>query len=380
MTSRSKAEVIENYRSRYRKAGKKEKGQILDTLVEVTGYHRKALSRALSRKPSRRTKHAAKRPGRPKTYRDVISPLETIWQYSNFLCGKRLKAAIPLYVSSLSRHGEIKLAEEQKELLMRMSPATMDRFLKGARQRFQLKGRSTTKPGTLLKHQIPIRTFADWDDEGPGFLEIDLVAHCGGTARGEFIYSLTATDIATGWTACDAFLGRGQRFCVEAIERVRERLPFPLLGLDSDNGSEFINFHLKEYCERRRITFTRGRPYKKNDQCHVEQKNWNVVRRFLGYGRLETDGELKLAREIHSLVELYQNFFQPSQKLLEKKRIGARVYRRHDPPQTPSSRLVERADTKPEVKERLGHLEHDLNPAGLLRDIHAKLDELGILG
>lgn len=380
MTSRGKAEVIDSYRGRYQKAGRREKSQILDTLVEITGNHRKSVSRALSRKPTRKRRKAVKRPGRPKVYTGVISALESVWQYSNFLCGKRLKAAMALYVDSLLRHGEIKLSQSEKELLLRMSAATMDRLLKGARQRFKLKGRSTTKPGTLLKHQIPIRTFSDWSDEEPGFLEIDLVAHCGGTARGEFLHSLTATDIATGWTICDAFLGRGQRFCVEAIERIRERLPFTLKGLDSDNGSEFINNHLKRYCESHEITFTRGRPYKKNDQCHVEQKNWNVVRRFLGYGRLDTPEQLELAREVHSLVEVYQNFFQPSQKLLEKRRVGARVYRRHDQPKTPAARLRERTDTDDETRERLTELELAMNPARLLRDIHSKLENLGVLG
>lgn len=380
MTTRGRREVIDSYRGRYQKASKREKRDILDTLVDITGHHRKSLSRALSRKPKRRTKRAAKRPGRPKIYTGVIGALETIWQTSNFLCGKRLKAAMPLFVESLLRHGEIKLSGRERELLLQMSASTMDRALTGARQRFKLKGRCSTKPGTLLKHQIPIRTFADWDDEEPGFLEIDLVSHCGGTARGEFVYSLTATDIATGWTLCDAFLGRGQKFCVEAIDRVRERLPFPLLGLDSDNGSEFINHHLKRYCDQHEITFTRGRPYKKNDQCHVEQKNWNVVRRFLGYGRLETQEQLSLTRDVHSLVELYQNFFQPSQKLIEKKRVGARVYRRHDSPATPAARLRNREDIGLGAKERLTELEYNLNPARLLRDIISKLDELKVLG
>lgn len=380
MTLRSKKEVVEAYRDRYRKATKSEKREILNKLEEVTGLHRKSLSRRLCRTPKKRRKPRRVSPGRPRVYVNIITPLEDVWKASNFLCGKRLHAVMPLYVESLVRCGELKISADQKELLLHMSAATMDRMLKPARKRFELKGRTTTKPGTLLKNQIPIRTFADWNDTGAGFMEIDLVAHCGGTARGDFLHSLTATDVASGWTVCDAFRGKGQRFCLQAIERVKDRLPFPLLGLDSDNGSEFINHHLKKYCEENQITFTRGRPYKKNDQCHVEQKNWNVVRRFLGYGRYETDEELAVVRKIHSLIELYQNFFQPSSKLLEKRRVGAKLYRRHDKPQTPARRLINNSDIDSETKDRLIELESTLNPAQLLRDVLTKLQELGTIG
>lgn len=380
MTLKGKKEVVDAYKGKYRKANRLERVEILDKLEEVTGLHRKSLSRALRRGSGAKRKPRKVSPGRPRIYVNILTALETVWKSSNFLCGKRLKAILPLYVERLMSCGELKISAEEKELLLSVSAATIDRMLKPARKRFELRGRTTTKPGTLLKHQIPIRTFAEWDNTGVGFMEVDLVAHCGGTARGDFLHSLTATDVASGWTVCDAFRGKGQLFCLQAIERIRTRLPFSLLGLDSDNGSEFINHHLKKYCEDKKITFTRGRPYKKNDQCHVEQKNWNVVRRFLGYGRYENDEQLAAVRDIHSLVELYQNFFQPSSKLIEKRREGAKLYRRHDSPTTPARRLLANPEISEETKERLRHLEDSLNPAKLLRDILKKMDELESIG
>jgi hypothetical protein len=293
-----------------------------------------------------------------------------------FLCGKRLAPFLPELVESLKRHEEIALSREDEELLLMASAATIDRLLAPARREVRLKGRSTTKPGTLLSHQIPVRTFADWNDERPGFLEIDLVAHCGDNTRGEYINTLNMTDISSGWTVACAFMGRGERFTVAAIEEIRPMLPFAILGLDSDNGSEFINYHLKGYCERNRVTFTRSRPWKKNDSAHIEQKNWDIIRKMIGYGRFDTHEQLDILKRIYNLLALYQNYFQPSRKLIEKTRIGARVRKRYDTAQTPAQRLLSRGDIPQKIKDRLQNTYQEVNPAHLLRVINDLICEL----
>lgn len=250
----------------------------------------------------------------------MIEKLEYIWAVSNMICGKRLKAILPTILSSLKTHKEISITENEEALLLKMSASTMDRLLTNAKKDPLVKGKSSTKPGTLLKHQIPIRTFADWNEKMPGFIEIDLVAHCGVSLRGEYVNTLSMTDIETGWTLCSAFMGRSERFCVQAIEEVKALWPFTILGIDSDNGSEFINAHFKRYCERNSITFTRARPYKKNDNAHIEQKNWDVVRKILGYSRYDNQEQLIIINDIFRLLAFYQNYFQPSVKLISKQR------------------------------------------------------------
>lgn len=283
---------------------------------------------------------------------------------------------MPELVKSLKRHREITLSKEDEILLLTASAATIDRLLGPARKGMSFKGRSTTKPGTLLKHSIPIRTFADWNDDRPGFLEIDLVAHCGDTTAGEYVNTLDMTDICTGWTICTAFMGKSERFCVEAIETTTPLFPFPILGIDSDNGSEFINAHLKRYCERRSISFTRARPRKKNDSAHIEQKNWDVVRKMIGYGRFDTKRELAIVRRIHEVMALYQNFFQPSRKCKSKLRTGAKVTETYDVAQTPMHRLLAREDTPSATKKLLRSMFREINPAQCLRTVNDLIDEL----
>lgn len=373
MTQQAKAEIIKHYRKAYRRADKGEKGRIIDIIGESTGYSRKHIIHALNEDvevPRRITRDRVSR------YEGIIEPLEKMWALSNFLCGKRLQPFIPEFLDALKRHNEIDLAQEEEALLLSVSSATIDRLLSPAKKDLVLKGRSTTKPGTLLKHKIAIRTFADWDDNAPGFLEIDLVAHCGDNTRGEYINTLDMTDVATGWTVCAAFMGRSERFCVQAIEEAKPSFPFEILGIDSDNGSEFINAHLKRYCERNSITFTRGRANKKNDSCYVEQKNWDVVRKMIGYGRFDTNEQLETIRSIHNLLALYQNYFQPSQKLVSKERIGARVKKSYDTAQTPCQRLLLRPETPEQTRERLRATQAELNPAQLLRSIQSLISEL----
>lgn len=373
MTQRTKADLIRHYRRQYLHSSKKNKGLLLQELIRLTGFSRKHLIHALNKDldiPKTITRERVSR------YEAIVEPLEKLWAISNFLCGKRLKPFLPELITSLKRHKEIVLTKDQASLLNSISAATIDRLLRPARKGLVPKGRSTTKPGTILKHKIPIRTFADWTEDEPGFLEIDLVAHCGDTVAGEYVNTLDMTDIATGWTICTPFMGKSERFCVAAINESRPLFPFPILGIDSDNGSEFINAHLFRYCEREQITFTRGRPNKKNDSAHIEQKNWDIVRKMIGYARLETPEQLDILKRIYNLLAFYQNYFQPSRKLLSKHRIGARVTKKYDVAQTPAQRLVARADTPPATKFRLRQTFHQLNPAQLLRDINQLIGEL----
>jgi hypothetical protein len=263
--------------------------------------------------------------------------------------------------------------------LLRISPATIDRLLKPERDKHVLKGRCHTKPGTLLKHQIPIRTFADWDQARPGFLEMDLVGHDGGSTAGDYCFTLDITDVASGWTEQAATLNKAQIHVFSAIGTVRDRLPFPVLGLDSDNGSEFINDQMKRWCDQERITFTRSRPYRKNDTCYVEQKNWSIVRRFAGYARPEGEAACATLNELYVLLRNYNNFFLPSVKLKEKTRDGAKVKRVYDAPATPYQRLLDSPHVSARDKKRLKAYYETLNPADLHRRILAlqkKLDKM----
>ncbi len=295
---------------------------------------------------------------------------------ADHICGKRLVVFIRQTLPCLVRNGELRISPEVQGKLMRISAASIDRLLAPERKKYELKGRSGTKPGTLLKHQVPVRTFADWDDAQPGFLEIDLVGHDGGSTAGEYCQTLDATDVATGWSEQIAVPTKAQLWVFEAIEEMRNRLPFPLLGLDSDNGSEFINHHLVSYCDQNHITFTRSRAGRKNDGCYVEQKNWSIVRRFAGYGRYEKDDACKCLNDLYVVVREYVNFFMPSQKLIEKVRDGSRVTRRYDAPQTPYHRVLASDAVEASTKRRLKRRYATLNPAALKRRIETLQREL----
>ncbi|MDI6822329.1 MAG: transposase family protein [Actinomycetota bacterium] len=251
----------------------------------------------------------------------------------------------------------------------------MDRLLGYEKRKLQLKGRSTTKPGTLLKNKILVRTFSDWDEQKLGFLEIEMVSHDGGSTRGDFIQTLDATDICTTWTETKAVKNKAQRWVFEALEEMTRKVPFDVLGIDSDNGSEFINAHLLRFCGREKITFTRSRPYRKNDNCFVEQKNYSVVRKTVGYPRYDTEEELKVLNEL-LLFEVYTNFFQPTMKLVEKTRVGSKVKKRYDRAKTPFKRVLESPHVPEENKERLKGEYVTLNPAELKRKITKLQTEL----
>ncbi|MEE8162537.1 MAG: transposase, partial [Anaerolineae bacterium] len=315
MTRGSIREYTEAVRGRYFRATKKEKGRILDEFTEVIGCHRKAAIRLLRRANQPR---ANKSRGRPLQYGAATDALRVAWEATDRLCSKRLHPFLPELVKVLRRHGDRTITAEIEAQLCRMSPSTIDRLLRPWRRLGGRRPFTTTKPGSLLKSSIPIRTFADWQEDGPGFLEIDLVSHCGESAEGFYLSTLSTVDVASGWSECMAVWGKGQERVGAAVHRVRQRLPFPLLGLDSDNGSEFINQHLYRYCQREGIAFTRSRSYKKNDSCHVEQKNWSVVRRVVGYDRYSSRAALERLNMLYDCLRLYVNFFQPVMKLVAK--------------------------------------------------------------
>jgi hypothetical protein len=369
LTMKQRIAVTRELHKRYTKATKKEKQTILNEFTHLTGYNRSYAARTLRREPRDGRLRKARRV-RSRIYTDeVLVVLRKVWYVADMICGKRLKPFLPELAGRLEYFNELTLSPECKERLFSMSPATIDRLLAKERKKLSLKGRTTTKPGTLLKHQIPIRTFADWDDARPGFLEIDLVAHDGGSSSGDFIHTLDATDVSTGWTETRAVRNKAQVWVFSALKDIIRRLPFPVLGIDSDNGSEFINNQLKRFCEAEKITFTRSRANKKNDNCFVEQKNWSVVRRAVGYLRYDTGEELALLNELYGYLRLYTNFFSPSMKLIEKNRDGAKITKRYDTAKTPYLRSRERDDVSDEAKESLCACYVRLNPAELKRRI-----------
>lgn len=373
MSHQSKRELLAAIRPRYLKAKKAEKVQILDEFVAATGYHRKYALRLLKKGPSRK---GWKKKGRQKVYEgEVVQLLIRIWEISGRICSKRLHPFLPEMVSVLERHNEIQLSAENKELLLRMSRSTIDRRLQPARFEHR-RGLSTTKPGSLLKKAIPVRTYAQWDDARPGFVEMDLVAHCGETTAGQYLNTLTVVDISTGWTECLAVHHKTQHAVFEAILKLRQRLPFPLLGIDSDNGGEFINDSLYRYCLKEQITFTRSRPYRKNDQAHVEQKNWSVVRHLIGYDRLESEEELILLHAIYEDLRLYVNFFQPVLKLIGKEQVDGKTIKRYDRAITPFRRVLASQLVSIEVKASLTALYFQLNPVTLRNRIDQNVARL----
>jgi hypothetical protein len=374
VTRRSIMEYAQALRSRYFGASRAEKGKMLDEFTQVTGWHRKAAIRLLRRLSQPRT---GKRRGRPRKYgSEAAEALKAVWEAGDRLCSKRLQPFIPEMLKVLRQHGEQQIDVAMKGLLCQMSPSTIDRLLRNYRKVGGRRGLTTTRPGSLLKSLIPIRTFADWQENKPGFLEVDLVAHCGDSAEGFYLNTLCAVDVASGWTECRPVWGKGQERVGGAVHKIRQRLPFPLLGLDSDNGSEFINQHLFSYCQREKVTFTRSRSYKKNDSCHVEQKNGNVVRRLVGYDRYASKAAYQSLGRIYDCVRLYLNFFQPTMKLLSKTRHGARVHKVYEKAQTPYQRILKLGVLNEAKQAELATTYSGLNPVRLLKQINSNLEQL----
>lgn len=374
MTRRSIMEYVQALRTRYLRASREEKGKMLDEFTQVTGLHRKAAIRLLNR-PSK--PGMGKQRGRPRKYGTVTQEaLKIVWEASDRLCSKRLQPFIPEMMRVLRRHGEQQIDAYTEAQLCQMSQSTIDRLLQPWRRAGGRRSLSTTRPGSLLKSSIPIRTFADWQENKPGFLEMDLVAHCGESVEGFYLNTLCAVDVASGWTECLPVWGKGQVRVRSAVHRMRQHLPFPLLGVDSDNGSEFINHCFYTYCRQEKIAFTRSRAYKKNDSCHVEQKNGNVVRRLVGYDRYTRRAAFQCLQRIYDSVRLYMNFFQPTMKLCAKTRHGAKVYKVYQTAQTPYQRLLRLGVLSEAKRAEMAAIYHGLNPVLLLKQINGHLEQL----
>ena len=331
--------------AKYRKGTKSEKAAILDAVCATTGWHRDH-----ARKSMRLTLHpaappAARPPRAPRAPRltyheDLIGVLVQCWAVLDGPCGKRLKASLPHTLDNVRRHGHVTVSDTDAKALLTMSAATMDRRLAPYRQGLIARGTSLTRPGSMLKNSIPMKTWHEWNDTLPGFLEIDLVGHEGGDNNGEFYYSLDAVDVATGWNEGITVRSKGERIVAAGLRELQLRFPFAVRGIHSDNGGEFINHHMATWCTREKITFTRGRPSRSNDQAHVEQKNFSIVRRNVGYYRYDNPRELDLLNELWLAESTIGNLFTANQKLISKTRTGARVTKKHDPGVTPLERLI----------------------------------------
>ena len=374
MSYRARQELLVRVAPRYQEASNSRKSRILDEFVATTGYARKYAIRLL-RGPVR-VPAPVRRTRTPRYGPAVRDALTVAWSATNGICAKRLVPFLPELVPALERHGHLHLDADVRSLLLTLSPATADRLLRPVRQIGQPRGISTTKPGGLLKQQIPVRTFAEWDAVTPGFCEADLVAHCGGNTEGVFLHTLTLTDVATGWTECLALLHPGQDTVIQALTHARRLLPFPLLGLDTDNGGEFINGAVIAYCAETGTTFTRGRVANSNDQCFVEQKNGSIVRQLVGYDRYVGELAYRQLVELYRAVRLYVNFFQPSVKLQAKQRAGSHVRRVYDTARTPFQRVAASGVLDPATQARLERTAQALDPVRLLRQIQTLQDAL----
>lgn len=340
--------ALPGYRRRYRSASRQERAALLDEFCEATGYHRK-YAIALLRQPADAPPVKVVR-RRGSTYSaQAVRVLERIWEAANYPWSVRLKALLPQWLPWARKRMRDCTPEVESELL-RMSPRQMDRRLASKKLKIGRRLYGRTKPGSLLKHQIPVRT-DNWDVKEPGYCEIDLVSHSGPSASGEFIYSLNVTDILTGWCGTRAIMGKGETGVVAALDDIRKCMPFALKAIDSDNGSEFINHHLLSYCKKHGIEFTRGRPYKKDDNAHIEQKNWTHVRRLFGWDRYDTREQLEAMNMLYtSDLHLMMNGFQPCVKLISKERVGSKIRRKYDTPKTPLDRLIESGHRSPAAK------------------------------
>jgi hypothetical protein len=371
----SRRELTEAIAERYRVADRDEKQKILDEFTQVTGFHRKYAIRVLAQK----AKAGGAARVRSRLYDEaVVQALTILWEAADRICGKRLKPAIPAFVEAMERHGHLRLPPEVRERVFAASAATIDRLLAPARDAGR-QGRRRTTINTPLRRSIAIRTFSDWNDPPPGFFEMDMVAHCGKSVAGSHVHSLVLTDIASGWTEAIALVVREQTLIAVKADEVRARLPFPMLGLDVDNDSAFINETLVDFCKGRTIELTRSRAYKKNDQAWIEQKNGSVVRRLVGYGRLEGGATASVLDELHRQARLYVNFFLPCFKLKSKVRDGAKVSKKYESPVTPYGRLLSNKHISESQKAALRDTFNSLDPVRLLNEIRTMQHRLAAL-
>ncbi len=376
MSRKSKWDYLKAIYFRYQKASKPLRAHILDEFCQVCGYNRKYAIRLLSGPaPQKTNTHPKTR--RPTYGANMIAALTAIWEAAGYPCSARFKALLPLWLPWAVKRLALS-AQTQKQLLS-ISPATIDRRLKPKKRQLKKRLYGRTKPGTLLKHHIPIKTDS-WNVHTPGFTETDLVSHSGNSASGEFIHSLNVTDIHSTWVESRAVMGKSQIGVLDAMKDIQQALPFKLLGIDSDNGSEFINYHLKTFCEQNQIQFTRGRPYKKDDNAHIEQKNWTHVRKIFGYERYDSKQALEAMNDLYrNELRILQNLFLPSMKLLEKTRVGSKLKRRYDKPHTPLDRLLNCPQPDPLKIQALKNLRDTIDPFALAKRIEQKLERIYLM-
>lgn len=376
MCKMSKREYLIELKKKYWKATKKKKSQFLDDFCDFTNHNRKYAMELLNNPVKSKWKHPKVR---PKIYdQPVIDGLLRLWDAADFICGERLHPYIPELLECLLNCREIVISDDAKDKLLKISLGTVKKILTHQKHKTHIKIKGTTKPGTLLKHQIAIR-YGPWEDVDPGWCETDTVAHCDDDVSGEFIYSLNLVDISSGWSEQGAIWGKGERATVKEMDNIRNRLPFKLLGLDPDNGSEFINWHMHKYCKIKNITLTRSRPYKKNDNAHIEQKNWTAIRQLVGYDRLEKREQLKILNDLYANSwRYYVNFFQPMMKLKEKIKDTktGKTKKKYYEAKTPYRRLLEHKKISQETKEMLQSEYSQLNPFKLKAEIKRKIAEL----
>ncbi len=375
MRKEFRMDYLERTYKRYKKSSKESKGRILDELCKVCKYNRKYAIWKLNQLPLKEEPAGGKRRARRRVYGlQVLKIVEDVWKVANYPWSLRLKEILRLWLPWIRKRYHT--PHEIEEKLLRISASTLDRALRDKKRRLKRRLYGRTKPGNLLRHQIPVKTDC-WDVERAGFMEADLVPHCGGSSEGEFIYSLNLTDILSGWVETEAVMGKGQRGITEALEKISQRLPFKILGIDSDNGSEFINHHLLGWCEKRGIQFTRSRPYKKDDNAHIEQKNWTHVRRFMGWDRYDSPQALKAMNSLHeNELRWFMNLFQPSVKLQKTIRTGSRKRRQYDRPQTPLDRLISSGCLDKHRCEELKALRERLDPFSLSESVNQKLEQI----
>ena len=374
MSGKTRWDYLKAIYLRYKKVSKPLRARILDEFCQVCDYNRKYAIRLLNG-PSPQKPKMIVRKGRRSAYGGkVISALTAIWEAAGYPCSVRLKALLPVWLPWAIKR--MALTVQVQTQLRTISPATIDRRLRGKRGQLKKRLYGRTKPGTLLKHHIPVKT-DNWDVKTPGFTEIDLVSHSGNSASGEFLHSLNVTDIHTTWVESRAVMGKSQIGVLNAMQDIERALPFKLLGIDSDNGSEFINYHLKTFCDQKGIQLTRGRPYKKDDNAHIEQKNYTHVRKILGYLRYDSGPVQKAINELYqNELQIFQNLFLPAMKLMKKTRVGSKLKRCYDKPQTPLERVLQCPQADPVKVQQLKRLRNQTDPFELAQRIEQKLERI----
>ena len=372
LTMNEKKSITKVFLDRYRYASKHEKMLILNEFIEYTGYNRNYASRVLRTRTTTEIIHhnPALRKHTPCYDDEVKSALEKIWGVSDYICGKRLVSIIPELLIKFDQFREFDIPEDTKNKLLKISASTIDRVLTPSRKKQGRKGSSMTKGTRYLIDRIPIKTFTEWKDSPPGFTQLDLVAHNGGNVYGGFLYTLDTTDISTSWTVCTIVYDKSMPAMLEALYSMLDCFPFPVKGIHSDNGSEFINDSVLSFSEKEEMIFTRGRSYKKNDNAHVEQKNNSILRRNTGYLRYDKPEHAEVLKELYGYLNLYVNYFQPTMILLENHRVGAKAIKKYDKPRTPYQRVLELSSISDKVKNKIKKIYHELNPVELKRKIN----------